>query len=67
MAGKILALARATCSAKYMIRANWSQIGGHRSEPVADEDPDIPGGKRPHTGGSALRFIDLSAILFTQG
>jgi hypothetical protein len=32
MAGKIFAMARATCSAKYMIRANWSLVGGLRSE-----------------------------------
>ena len=32
MAGKIFGLARATCSAKYMIRANWSLVGGHRTE-----------------------------------
>jgi hypothetical protein len=28
IADKILGSARATCSAKYMIRANWSLVGG---------------------------------------
>ena len=30
MAGTIFGLARVTCSAKYMIRANWSLVGGLR-------------------------------------
>jgi hypothetical protein len=32
MAGKVFGLAGATCSAKYMIRANWSLDGGRSSE-----------------------------------
>jgi hypothetical protein len=32
MADKIFGLARATCSAKYMIRANWSLVGGLSTE-----------------------------------
>ena len=31
MAGIIFGLARATCSAKYMIRVNWSLAGGLRT------------------------------------
>jgi len=32
MAGTIFGLARATCSAKCMIRANWSLVGGLGTE-----------------------------------
>ena len=32
MADKIFDLARATCSAKYMIRASWSLVGGLSTE-----------------------------------
>jgi hypothetical protein len=32
MAGTIFGLARATCAAKYMIRANWRLVGGLRNE-----------------------------------
>ena len=52
MAGKEFGLARATCSAKYMIRVNWSLVGGLRTELSPTADQDIPGCTRPHTGGS---------------
>ena len=49
MADKIFALARAICSAKYMIRANWSLVGGLRTEvsPTQAKSFQVARGKTP--------------------
>jgi hypothetical protein len=51
MAGKIIALARGTCSAEYMIRANWSLIGGLELG-FRRPGQGISGRRTPDTGGS---------------
>jgi len=49
MAGKIFGLARATGSAKYMIRANWCLVGGLKTElsPTQAKPFQVAGGHAP--------------------
>ena len=62
MAGKSFGLARATCSAKYMIRANWSVVGGLRTElsPTQAEAFQIATGHTPVAQMSIASQVTLA-------
>jgi hypothetical protein len=55
MVGKIDAWARATRSAKYMIRANWSLVGGLRTELLPTQAKAFQL-ERCHTSGAQMSF-----------